>query len=114
MNFIKDRANVSKTCTCDDRLKAERVLFGSYTQLLSNLLIHKFINHFRDKSNKKTTKLYDKRHAFGFHIVNFPFVSSNISSAPGVYEPQLIRYARYCSNYGDFISRHNALMTRLL
>ena len=36
----------------------------------------------RDKSNKITTKLYDKRDAFGFHIVNFPFMSSNIPSSP--------------------------------
>ena len=36
----------------------------------------------RDKSNNITTKLYDKRDAFGFHIVNFPFMSSNIPSAP--------------------------------
>ena len=27
MKFIKDRANVCKTCACDDRLNAERVLF---------------------------------------------------------------------------------------
>ena len=49
----------------------------------------------RDKSNNITTKLYDKRDAFGFHIVNFPFISSNIASAPayGVYASQLIRYA---------------------
>ena len=32
----------------------------------------------RDKSNNITTKLYDTRDAFGFHIVNFPFMSSNI------------------------------------
>ena len=32
----------------------------------------------RDKSNNITTKLYDKRDTFGFHIVNFPFMSSNI------------------------------------
>ena len=32
----------------------------------------------RDKNNNITTKLYDKRDAFGFHIVNFPFMSSNI------------------------------------
>ena len=53
------------------------------------------------------TKLYDKRDAFGFHIVNFPFMSSNIPSAPayGVYASQLIRYARCCSNYSDFLSR---------
>ena len=69
----------------------------------------------RDKNNI-TTKLYDKRDAFGFHIVNFPFMSSNIPSAPayGVYASQLIRYALCCSNYSDFLSRHRALVTRLL
>ena len=38
---------------------------------------------------------------FGFYIVNFPFMSSNIPSAPayGVYASQLIRYARCCSNF---------------
>ena len=70
----------------------------------------------RDRSNNITTKLYDKRDTFGFHIVNFPFMSSNIPSAPayGVYASQLIHYARCCSNYSDFLSRHRALVTRLL
>ena len=70
----------------------------------------------RDNSNNITTKLYDKRDTFGFHIVNFPFMSSNIPSASayGVYASQLIRYARCCSNYSDFLSRHRALVTRLL
>ena len=36
----------------------------------------------RDRSNNITTKLYDKCDAFGFHVVNFPFMSSNIPSAP--------------------------------
>ena len=47
--------------------------------------------------NNITTKLDDKHDAFGFHIVNFPFMSSNIPSAPayGVYASQLIRYARF-------------------
>ena len=60
----------------------------------------------RDKNNNITTKLYDKRDAFGFHIVNFPFMSSNVPSAPayGVYASQLIHYACCCSNYGDFLS----------
>ena len=59
----------------------------------------------RDKNNNITTKLYDKRDAFGFHIVNFHFMSSNIPSAPacGVYASQLIRYAHCCSNYSDFL-----------
>ena len=70
----------------------------------------------RDNSNNITTKLYDKRDTLGFHIVNFPFMSSNIPSAPAycVYASQLIRYARCCSNYSDFLSRHRALVIRLL
>ena len=50
------------------------------------------------------------RDTFGFHIVNFPFMSSNIPSAPayGVYASQLIRYARCYSNYSDFLSWHRA------
>ena len=38
-------------------------------------------------NDRLCTKLYDKRDDFNFHIVNFPFLSSNISSCPsyGVY-----------------------------
>ena len=70
----------------------------------------------RDRSNNITTKLYDKRDAFGFHIVNFPFMSSNIPSAPayGVYASQPVRCARCCSSYSDFLIRHRALVKRLL
>ena len=62
------------------------------------------------------TKLYDKRDAFGFHIVNFPFLSSSIPSAPayGVYASQLIGYAHCCSNYSDFFLCHRALVTRFM
>ena len=58
----------------------------------------------RDENNNITTKLYDKRDAFGFHIVNSPFMSRNIPSAPAycVYASQLTRYAHCCSNYCDF------------
>ena len=68
----------------------------------------------REKNINVTTKLYDKRDTFGFHIVNF--MSSNIPSAPAysVHASQLIRYARRCSNYSDFLSCHRALVTRLL
>ena len=70
----------------------------------------------RDRSNNITTKLYDKRDAFGFHIVNFPFMSSNIPSAPayGVYASQLVRYPPCCSSYCDFLIPHRALVKRLL
>ena len=69
----------------------ESTSIASYLDLL-------FIRH---KSNNVTTKSFDKRDAFGFHIVNFPFMSRNIPSAPAydVYPSQLIRYARCCSNY---------------
>ena len=45
----------------------------------------------RNNSNIITTKLYDKRDTFGFHIVDFPFISSNIPSAPayGAYSTSL-------------------------
>ena len=68
----------------------------------------------RDKNNNITTKLYDKHDAFGVHMVNFPFMSSNIPSAPTycVYASQLIRYARCSSNYSDFLSRHRALVSQ--
>ena len=74
----------------------------------------------RDDNNfllkMRTTKLDDKRDAFSFDIVNFPFMSSNIPSAPayGVYASQLICFARCCSNYSDLLACHRALVTRLL
>ena len=51
-----------------------------------------------------------------FPIVNFPFLNSNIPSAPayGVYVSQLIHYARACSNYQDFTERGKVLTTKLL
>ena len=41
-------------------------------------------------NNHITTKPYDKCDVFGFHIANFPFMSSDIPSAPvyGVYASQ--------------------------
>ena len=69
-----------------------------------------------DSGGKLSTRLYDKRDDFDFHIVNFPFRSSNIPSGPsyGVYISQLIRYAQCCSHYEDFRYRHKCLIDRLL
>ena len=63
-----------------------------------------------------STKLYDKRDDFDFRIVNFPFICSNIPESPayGVYISQLIRYARACSSYGDFIDRGRLLTKKLV
>ena len=67
-------------------------------------------------NGKLTTRLYNKRDDYNFPIVNFPFLSSNIPSAPayGVHVLQLIRYARACSNYQDFMEHGKVLTTRLL
>ena len=35
-----------------------------------------------EKDGKLSTKLYDKRDDFDLHIVNFPFLSSNMPSRP--------------------------------
>ena len=43
MNFVQDRANICKTCTCGDKLKAERVLFSL---VHNSIQIYLFINHF--------------------------------------------------------------------
>ena len=66
-----------------------------------------------DSGGKLSTRLYDKRDDFYFHIVNFPFLSSNIPSSPS-YISQHIRYARCCSHYDDFKYRHKCLVDRLL
>ena len=67
-------------------------------------------------NEKLITRLYDKRDDFNFPIVYFPFLISNIPSAPayGVYVSQLIRYARACSNYQDFMDHGKVLTTKLL
>ena len=69
-----------------------------------------------DSGGKLSTRLYDKREDFDSHIVNFPFLSSNIPSSPsyGVYISQLIRYALCCPHYCDFRYRHKYLVDRLL
>ena len=46
-----------------------------------------------DSGGKLSTRLYDKRDDFDFHIVNFSFLFSNTPSGPsyGLYISQLIR-----------------------
>jgi hypothetical protein len=61
-----------------------------------------------DMGSKFKTQLYDNRDDFNFSIVNFPYqcTCSNIPSSPayGVYVSQLIRYARACSSYDQFLN----------
>ena len=69
-----------------------------------------------DSEGRLRTKLYDKRDDFNFHIVNFPFICSNIPTAPayGVYISQLIQYSRACGSYQDFLDRELLLTRKLL
>ena len=69
-----------------------------------------------DSGGKLSTRPYDKRDDFDFHIVNFPLLSSNIPSSVsyGVYISQPIRYARCCSYYDEFRYCHKCLVDRLL
>ena len=69
-----------------------------------------------DTDGKITTQLYDKRDDFNFSIVNFPYLCSNIPASPayGVYISHLIRYARACSTYDQFLVRGNLLTNKLI
>jgi hypothetical protein len=69
-----------------------------------------------DSEGRLRTKLNDKTDDFNFHIVNFPFICSNIPAVPayGVYISQLIRYSRACGSYQDFLDRGLLLTRKLL
>ena len=69
-----------------------------------------------DSGGKLSTSLYEKRGDFVCHIVNFPFLSSNVPSGPsyGVFISKLIRYARclgtmLLTDYDDKLQLHNAI-----
>ena len=68
------------------------------------------------QNGKIQYKLFDKRDAFGFSIVNFPDLSGNIprKHSYGVFVSQLVRYARDCMDVSDFISRTKILVNRLV
>ena len=68
------------------------------------------------RDGKFFTKLYDKRDAFNFHIVNFPDLSGNIPTkhSYGVFVSQLIRYARCCEELVDFTTRSKTLIKKLV
>ena len=77
---------------------------ASYLDILLNI----------DSSGRLTTTLYDKRDDFA--IVNFLFLCSNVPLSPayGMYVSQLIRYARACHAYDDFLKRGQLLTKKLM
>jgi hypothetical protein len=58
---------------------------------------------------------YLRQDDFNFSIVNFPYLCSNIPASPayGVYISQLIRYARACLTYDQFLVRGSLLTNKL-
>ncbi len=67
------------------------------------------------RDGKIHTKLFDKRDAFSFSIVNYPDLSGNIPAKQsyGVFASQLIRYGRCCMHVEDFIDRTKCLISKL-
>ena len=67
------------------------------------------------ENGKLVTRFYDKMDDFNFPIVNFPFLISNITPATayGVYVSQLVRYARCCCKYQDFVDRRKVSINKL-
>ena len=63
-----------------------------------------------------SSKIYDKRDDFNFEIVYFPFLDGDVlrSTSYAVYNSQLIRFARVCSNVDDFNNRNLTLTAKLL
>ena len=112
----------------DDLMSIDNDKFKDYvSEIYPQELILKQTNESSDKADyldlfvtvvdgKIKTKLFDKRDAFDFDIVNFPHLESNIPLSPayGVYVSQLIRYCRACDDYGDFKIRHLNLINKLL
>ena len=67
-------------------------------------------------SGKFVTDVFDKRDNFNFHIVNFPFLDSNIPLKPayGIYISQLVRVGRICDKYGAFVTKNRQITTRFI
>ena len=62
------------------------------------------------------TSVYDKRDAFGFPIVNCPWLSGDIPRFPsyGVKNSQFVRFARCCTSVLDFHSTNVQITSKLL
>ena len=62
------------------------------------------------------TTVNDKRDDFGFPIVNFPWLSSDVPRLPsyGIYILQLVRFARCCISVLDFHSKTLQIISKLL
>ena len=85
------------------RLKTLQILQNGLLILTFIWSLMKMVNFSHD---------YNQRDDFDFPIVNFLFLGSNIPESPayGVFDSHLIRYARVCSKYDDFMFRESILV----
>ena len=68
------------------------------------------------KDNKFNVSVYDKRDAFPFKIVQFSGKDSNVprSSVLGVFQSQIIRYFRICSDLDSFVDRLRNIILKFI
>ena len=66
--------------------------------------------------NDVHTSVYDKCDNFGFPIVDFTWLSSDVPRLPsyGVYISQLVRFAECCTSVSDFNSSNLHITSKLL
>ena len=62
------------------------------------------------------TSVCNRRHDFGFPIVNFPWLSGDVPRLPsyGVYISQFVRFTRCCTSVSDFHSKSLQITSILL
>ena len=72
--------------------------------------------HLSITDGKIETKLYDKRNSYSFHIVRFPYKSSNLPSKMffSTITAEILRICRANSNLDKFLSTSNILISRML
>ena len=61
------------------------------------------------------TSVYDRRHDFGFPIVNFQWLTGDFPMLPsyGIYSSQLIRFSGCCTSVFDFYSKNLQITLKL-
>ena len=86
--------DISYIICLDIKNTTDSTKYSSYLDLLLSIDANKHLH----------TKLYDKRDDFDVHMVNYPFLDSNIPLSPayGVYIAQLIRYFSITDSGAEF------------
>ena len=105
----------------DDILNINNVYFDNMVSQIypSELQLNKaafYVLHLTISNDIVSTKSYDKQDDIDYEIVNFPFLDGDVprSTTYGVYNSQLIRFARASSYITDFNTRNKLLTQKLL